>query len=368
MPNRKFFVAPVDESTTQELEQLRRQAVGRVAQRAHMVLLSLRGLAVGEIAQIFAVGEDVVRLWLHRFEQRGEQPLAQVLADRPRSGRPPKDRWAGQIIDAQAQQSPPCFGLLQTCWTVALLTMHLATTFRLVLAPASVRRYLHRFGWRWGRPRLTIENVHQQRVRHDPQEAAKLRRLAQVQQWAARMPDLLHLVLVDEVELCLLPVVRACWHKRGQQRRIPTPGVANPKRTIFGALDAVRGTWRYLVRHGRKSVHFEALLEEVDRLYPTGIIVVALDSAPAHTAKRIARWVAAHPRVRLLWLPKYTAHTVNPVEKIWWHLKGTVAANRYYGRIERVVHAADRFFAERTPADLLRLAGREPLPNLLPVT
>jgi transposase len=135
MPNRKFFVSPVDDSTRVELEQLRRQAVGRVSQRAHMVLLSLRGVAVGELAQIFGVGEDVVRLWLHCFAQRGEQPLTAVLDDRPRSGRPPKDRLAGQIIDAQAQQSPPCFGLLQTCWTVALLTLHLATTFRLVLAP-----------------------------------------------------------------------------------------------------------------------------------------------------------------------------------------------------------------------------------------
>jgi hypothetical protein len=57
-------------------------------------------------------------------------------------------------------------------------------------------------------------------VRRDPAEGAKPRCLAQVQQWAARMPDLLHLVLVDETELCLLPVLRACWHKRGQQRRI----------------------------------------------------------------------------------------------------------------------------------------------------
>jgi len=45
---------------------VRRRAVGRVSQRAHMVLLSARGYPVPQIGEIVAVGEDVVREWLHR--------------------------------------------------------------------------------------------------------------------------------------------------------------------------------------------------------------------------------------------------------------------------------------------------------------
>jgi transposase len=367
MANRRLQVHAVSDDTRRELERLRRQAVGRVSQRAHMVLLSLRGFSVGEIARIFDEGEDVVRGWLHRFERRGDRPLAEVLDDAARSGRPPKDPLAGHIVDAQAQQSPPCFGLPQSCWTVGLLALHLASAFGLVLSVASVRDYLHRFDWRWGRPRLTIENKRRQVERRDPAEGEKRWRLERVRQWAQRMPDLLHLVFVDESDVCLLPVVRACWHKAGQQLRVPTAGLSNPKRTLFGALDITRGSWVWLVRQGRRSVHFEALLAELERTYPTGLVVVALDSAPAHTAKRIQAWVAAHPRVRLLWLPKYSAHETNPVEKIWWHLKGTIAANRYHGTIDTLVAAARRFFAERTAADLLRLAGQEPMPNLLRV-
>jgi transposase len=364
----KFFVASVSEEERQELERLRRRAPGRVAQRAQMVLLSLRGFSVVEIARIFDDGEEVVRLWLHRFERRGARPLAEVLADLPRGGRPPKDPLAGPIVDAQAQQSPPCFGLLHTCWTVALLAMHLAVTFHLVLAPATVRRYLHQFRWRWGRPRLSLDNLGRQWPRRDPERPQKLRRLARVRAWAERMPDLLHLVYVDETDLCLLPVLRACWQKIGQQLRIPTPGTANPKRTLFGALDALSGAWSYLVGEGRTSLVFEQLLERVEQRYPSGVIVIALDSAPAHTAKRIQAWLAAHPRVRLLWLPKYTAHKVNPVEKVWWALKGAVAADRYYGRLDLLIEAAKRFFRERTPEDLLRLTHRQPMPDLVSPT
>jgi transposase len=368
MPAHKFFVAPITEQERAELERLRRRAPGRVAGRAQMVLLSRRGFSVAEIARIFDDGEEVVRLWLHRFEQRGARPLAEVLADRPRRGRPPKDPLAGPIVDAQAQQSPPCFGLLQSCWTVALLAMHLAVMFHLILAPASVRRYLHEFRWRWGRPRLSLENLERQWPRRDPARPQKLMRLARVRAWAERMPDLLHLVYVDETDLCLLPVLRACWQKIGQQRRIPTPGVANPKRTLFGALDALSGAWSWLVGDGRTSLCFEQLLARIEQSYPTGLIVIALDSAPAHTAKRIQAWVAQRPRVRLLWLPKYTAHKVNPVEKIWWALKGAVAADRYYGQLDLLIEAAKRFFRERTPEDLLRLAHQQPMPDLLSLT
>ena len=82
----------------QELERVSRQAIGRVALRAQMVLQSDRGSTVPQIAQIHACGQDVVRTWLHRSAQHGvagledeprELPTAQGpsgWADRGRPG------------------------------------------------------------------------------------------------------------------------------------------------------------------------------------------------------------------------------------------------------------------------------------------
>src|SRR4051812_19338908 len=100
-----------------ELEVVSRQAVGRVALRAQMVLLSDRGQSVPAIAAIHGCGHDVVRTWLHRYRAGG----VAGLGDLPRSGRPSRDRLARQIVDAQAGQSPRCAGLARACWTVALL-------------------------------------------------------------------------------------------------------------------------------------------------------------------------------------------------------------------------------------------------------
>src|SRR5437870_282393 len=104
----------VTDEQRRELQQVSRQAVGRVALRAHMVLLSGRGYDVPTIAGIHDCGEDVVRTWLHRYATDG----VAGLADEPRSGRPPNDPLARPIIDAQASQGPDCSGHVQSCWTV----------------------------------------------------------------------------------------------------------------------------------------------------------------------------------------------------------------------------------------------------------
>ena len=322
------------EEERREVEQVSRQAVGRVALRAHMVLLAGRGYRVPQIAAIHDCGEDVVRHWLHRYQDHG----VAGLEDAPRSGRPPKDPLAGQIVDPQAGQSPECSGHVQSCWTVRLLTAFLATRFALRLSCASVRRYLHRTGWRWARPRLAPARER----RPDPQAQQRRAALAAAREEVARGGA--HLVYVDEWDLHLLPLLRAMWMK-GPRVRVPTPG-KNAKHAFFGALDMVTRRW-FWTDHPRKlAVHFVAFLDRIAAAYPRGRLYIALDGAPAHTAKAVERWAAAHPRVTLLRLPTYAAHEENPVERIWGLMKDDIAANRLAGSITDLVRAANRFFAE----------------------
>jgi transposase len=327
------------EEQRRELHAVSRQAVGRVALRAQMVLLSDRGYSVPRIAAIHDCGHDVVRTWLHRYVAAG----IAGLADEPRSGRPPKDPLAGHIVDAQASQSPERSGHVQSCWTVGLLTAFLAVRFHLVLSCSSVRRYLKGWGWRWARPRLAPASV--LRRKRDPEAAAKLAAIRQALRAVAR--GTAHLLYLDECDLQLLPVIRAMWMK-GPRVRIPTPGT-NARRAFFGALDAGSGHFHW-VDHDRKLArYFVAFLAELAARYPTGTLYLALDGAPTHTAKVVQAWLAAHPRVQVLWLPKYAAHESNPTERIWGLLKDDVAANRLAGSLEVLVAAAHRFFRELKP-------------------
>lgn len=333
-----LFVHPTEDQRA-ELEQVSRQAIGRIALRAQMVLLSDRGQRVPQIARIHGCGHEVVRLWLHRDRDRG----VAGLADLPRSGRPPQDPLARQIIDAQAEQSPRCAGLVQSCWTVALLTAFLSLRFDLVLSPVAVRRHLKAAGWRWRRPRLAPASL--LRHRRDPERAAKEAAIAAAVH-AARQGGR-RVLFLDECDLQLVPVVRACW-QRGTRWRIPTPAV-NAKRAFFGALDATSGVF-HVADHERKlATHFVAFLTHLAQTYPHEEVVLVLDNVAIHRAKLVQAWLAAHPQVTLLWLPRYAAHEVNPAERIWGLLKDRVAANRLSGSIDEITSEARRFFADLEP-------------------
>lgn len=333
-----IFVQLTDDQRT-ELGQVSQQAVGRVALRAQMVLLSDRSFSVPQIAQIHDCGEDVVRTWLHRYQEQG----ITGLEDEPRSGGPPKDPMARHIVDTQASQSPECSGHVQSCWTVRLLAAFLASRFHLVLSPATVRRLLHQMGWRWARPRLAPASV--LRGKQDPDAAIKLAAIDRAKARAAA--GVIHLLFCDECDLHLLPVIRAMGMK-GNRVRVPTPGT-NARHAVFGALDARSGTFHWSDHDRKLAVCFVAFLEQVIACYPGDPVYLVLDSAPTHTAAVVRRWLIAHPQVHVLWLPKYAAHEVNPAERIWGLMKDEVAANRLAGSIDHLVHAARRFFQELAP-------------------
>jgi transposase len=133
-----------------ELRQLARQAVGRVSERAHFVLLSEQGHSPPAIGRLLGYEAATVRTWLAAYQTDG----GTGLDESPRSGRPPKEKYLKAVVQAQASQPPPNAGYLQACWTVALLGWHLLERFRIQVGAATLRRALHAVGFRWTRPKF----------------------------------------------------------------------------------------------------------------------------------------------------------------------------------------------------------------------
>jgi len=333
---------PTDQEE-KELKRMVRREVGRVSQRAQMVLLSIQHRKVPEIANIFGLCEPTVRFWIHAFNKHGPDGLY----DQPRSGRPRKvtDEVKDEIIQL-VQGDPNSAGYLATIWTVAMLALALAKTVQTTVSLGAVRKALHQVGLRWGRPRLAMPN------KVDPEKAEK--------QWVIvkavtdALPEAA-ILYADESRTQLLPLLRAMWHWAGQQVRIPTPGT-NKTRALFGALDIRTGRWAYLVRERMRKEDFIAFLEHLLVVFPSELIILIVDNYSSHTAHLVRDWLKEHPRLQMYYLPKYCSH-LNPVEQIWLRLKGNIAANRLYGSIQLLMQAVEQFFAEMTPATALTWAS-----------
>jgi transposase len=141
-----------------------------------------------------------------------------------------------------------------------------------------------------------------------------------------------------------------------------TPGT-NRRRTIFGAVDLASGRFVYQVCRTAVSASFTAFCERLLAASPTApVVAVVCDNVIIHHATIVGRWLASHPRVRVLHGARSSPHD-NPVERIWGALKASLANSptpTMAGRI-RQVHA---FFRQRSPTQLLATAAPQRSPWL----
>ena len=70
-----IYVRPLTEDEHSELKRMTRQDIGRVSQRAQMILLSAQHRSVPEIATLFELSPPTVRFWIGRFETAGPAGL-----------------------------------------------------------------------------------------------------------------------------------------------------------------------------------------------------------------------------------------------------------------------------------------------------
>jgi transposase len=308
----------------------------RIACRLVMILLSQQGWPPSQIADLLGYDSSTVRRWIHRYRNHGTEGLA----DRPRSGRPPRGspRLGQRIRRLLAQPR---------AWTIARL-------WHAVGRPPLSLRTLHRRVGEvacWRRPRLVAKG--------DPDRDQVL---ADLRQQLTDLPAGAVVLAEDETHVNLLPWVRSTWVAHGTRQQVMTPGT-NRRRTIFGAIDLASGQWFYQVTRKAISATFTAFCEQLLAAYPTApVVAVVCDNVIIHHSKLVQRWLASHPRLRVLHGARYSPHD-NPTERVWAALKAWLANNptaTIQGRV-RQVHA---FFRERTAAQMLATAAPHSSPWL----
>ena len=92
---------------------------------------------------------------------------------------------------------------------------------------------------------------------------------------------------------------------------------------MFGAVELFTGQWISGLYNRQTAENFIVFLEQIWAACPDGHIWVIFDHAPAHTAKAVAAWLYAHPRMTVLYLPKYASH-LNPIERIWREMRASL--------------------------------------------
>ena len=152
----------------------------------------------------------------------------------------------------------------------------------------------------------------------------------------------------------LLPPLPAAWAPEGGQAEVAVSGM-NARRVLFSAIN-VRSGHRVVMRaRGTRQDDFQRFLKELRRRYGHRRIVLVLDHASCHDARR-SRSVAEELNIHLQWLPVRSPE-LNSVDHLWREAKGIIAANRQYQTIDEAAERIERWLLSLTPKQALTKAG-----------
>lgn len=300
--------------------------------------LALLWLEAGHTWAVITVmlycGSATLARWKDWYECDG---LPGLLSER--RGRVP---WSARFRDRVARWAlkftPRDFGFLRSRWTCALLALVLWRFTGLSVGRETIRRWLHQEQLVWRRPRPVLGPV-------DPQRSEKL---ARIRRLLEHLPDSEVAVFQDEVDVNTNPKIGAMWMRRGQQAAVVTPGT-NHKAYVAGSLNWRTG--RMITTAGPRRnrwLFLEHLADLCWHLRRYRVIHVICDNAAFHKSPDVQRWLAAHPRVRLHFLPTYAPDT-NPIERVWWHLHESVTRNHRCRSLAELLHQVFTWLDQQTP-------------------
>jgi transposase len=214
-------------------------------------------------------------------------------------------------------------------------------------------------GWHTARARLFSP---------DPDYRGKVRRLHRCLREAARQPDRVVALFLDEFGYRRWPEVAPTW---GLEPAVAPRAGNNQQWRTIGALNALTGQVSYLDGYivGRQQVlEFYA---QLDHAYPTAeLLYVIQDNWNIHTHPDVLVALARYPRIKPVWLPTY-APWLNPIEKLWrWLRQDVLKMHRWVEDWPQVKQRVRDFLAQfaQGSQELLYyvgLAGEGKLANVI---
>ena len=302
----------------------------------HVLLLCAAGRTPTEIATfLFCSRTSVYRIvnayHTYLLDARFDQPLPPV------GGLTPPVR---RSLLALLKQVPSVYGWCRTRWSCATLATQLQLQRGLVVSASTLRRWLHALGWVWKRAQLVARD-------DDPLRVEKLARIRYTLETLRKRAVLL---FADELDIHLLPKVGYQWMPQGTTVKLVTPG-QNQKHYLAGALEPKSGRIVHCTSTRKTNALFRALLDRLEWLYPPAQctkVYVVVDNYGIHKAKAVERWLTAHPRFALLFLPTYCPKA-NPIERAFGDVHDKCTRNHHRKRLEDLVWDVEQHFATNGP-------------------
>ena len=326
---------------------LRRTRNAGTRLRYLMIINVINGRSTRQTAKVLSVHHTTVGRVVQRFHQYGEAGLHDGRAD---NGEEKLSEGYLQSLHTLVSNAPTLYGWRRPTWTRELLIETMVRLTGVRIHPTTMSRALARIQARRGRPKPIVGCPWPQ--------AAKTRRLRQLQSLIAALPRRERAFYEDEVDIHLNPKIGLDWMVSGQQKEVLTPG-QNEKRYLAGALDVRTGVVIWVEGQRKTSYLFLDLLDRLRREYPqVRCLHLICDNYRIHKSDIVHAALKGYlaGKIKLHFLPPYCPDD-NKIERVWEDLHADVTRNHRQPNMSKLMEAVRYHLRKRNRRQHRRLAA-----------
>jgi transposase len=278
------------------------------AYRLSAVKLHREGVAVPILAKSFGVSQQAVYKWLQKFRQKGRKSLYASIG----SGRPPSlSESCFSELKTLLRKPATQLGYTTDLWSGPRVGHLIRKQFKIAYHAKHIPRLLRRLG-------LCMKFPERRALEQDPKALRlwKEKRFPDILAWSRKHKALVF--YADESLISLISYVGKTWTF---PRLKPIARVSGRRGQHIGVTGAITQQGRLLFELTADRENFTArvflrFIKKMKREHPNRNIVLIVDGAPVHTAKKVKEFQEENKDwLRLEILPAYSPE-LNPSEKI----------------------------------------------------
>lgn len=288
----------------------------QVVIRAHILLDKANGITVRDIARIYDLSTNTVRLCIDKYKEGGTD---RALFDDQRKGRPVEitDDAIAWMIDIACQR-PADLGYSQELWTLKNLHQHIQNNAEEAGYPrlkTMTRPMLQKI---LKRSEIKPFKIRYYCEKRDPDFENKMYDVLVVYKQVSLQFDEEGRIIIPDDK----PVVHtvSCDEKPGIQAIAATSDDLRPRHgngcvwrdyeykrlgtlSLIAGIDLLTGEAIPVVSESHKSSDFICLLKKLDERYPEGdVIRIICDNHSAHKSKEVRNYLATRPEERFVFV------------------------------------------------------------------
>ncbi len=360
-----MLYAQVDEAGREALNQVLKTAKNvKWYRRLKVIDLSAKDQTVAEIANIFDLSDNTVRVYIKCYNQGGLEGLKANYGQ----GRNKTITLSKDELSEVLGRSPSQFEKLNTGarnWTQTLMKQYLWAYHQIEVSQSAISAKFKQMGITWKRAKKKVTSP-------DPLYTVKRQKVEQLKQKAkigvlssldASDVDLeqpikpAKLAYLDSTDLHLCPEVGNTYQSAGEQLKVETPGNHNPWYALFGSLVYPSGEGIYTIhqlkRHQELQAHLQQLIDTETEVF----WFVILDNASAHTTPALEQFLRDNrQRLELVFLPTYSPN-LNLIEKLWKLMRAQVTNNQPFADLAALSEAVVEWFEKLSFAQFCSVMG-----------